>query len=83
MHGKKRETQMNRLKSKIWWDKATVRAIKTAAQSGLAVVGTGSVGLMQVDWLNLLSIMAMSVILSYVTSLAGLPEVDPNEDTNE
>lgn len=66
---------MKNLKSWQWWDRATVRAIKTAAQATLAVVGTGAIGIMDVDWINLCSIALGSAFLSLVTSMAGLPEV--------
>lgn len=59
------------------WCRATaVRAVKTAAQTMLAVVGTGMVGILDVDWANCLSVTLMATLLSVVTSVAGLPEVD-------
>lgn len=59
------------------WCRATaVRALKTAAQTMLAVVGTGMVGILDVDWANCLSVTLMATLLSVVTSIAGLPEVD-------
>lgn len=71
---------MKNLKSIDWWDKATVRALKTGAQAILAVLGSGIIGVLDVDWLNLLSITLMSMFVSYVTSLAGLPEVEDGSD---
>lgn len=71
---------MKNLKSIDWWDKATVRALKTGAQAVLAVLGSGIIGVLDVDWLNLLSITLMSMFVSYVTSLAGLPEVEDGSD---
>lgn len=61
-----------------WWDKATTRAIKTGAEAAVAVLGTGVTGILDVDWINLLSVTAMAMVVSYAISLAGLPEVDPN-----
>lgn len=59
------------------WCKATaVRAVKTAAQTLLAMVGTGMVGILDVDWANCMSVTLMATVLSVVTSIAGLPEVD-------
>lgn len=59
------------------WCRATaMRALKTAAQTMLAVVGTGMVGILDVDWANCLSVTLMATLLSVVTSIAGLPEVD-------
>lgn len=66
--------------SKLWWKAAGVRAVKTMAQTCIAVIGTGVVGVMDVDWLNLLSVTLVSGFLSLVTSLAGLPEVELEEE---
>lgn len=62
-------------KSKKWMKAAGMRAVKTMAQAALAVIGTGSIGLMEVDWLNTLSITLMAGVCSLLTSVAGLPEV--------
>lgn len=59
-----------------WLKAATIRALKTAAQAAIGAIGTGAVGLFQADWANVLSIALMAAVISYLTSLAGLPEVD-------
>ncbi len=69
---------MEKLMSKDWWSKATIRAIKTAAEAAVAMIGTGAVGILSVDWMNLASVTAMAMLTSYLISLGGLPEVDPN-----
>lgn len=61
--------------TKIWFKAAGVRAVKTMAQSALAVIGSGMFGVLDVDWLNLLSITIMAGVCSILTSIAGLPEV--------
>lgn len=61
--------------SNKWLKCAGVRAIKTMAQSFIAMVGT-SVVLSQVDWTMVASATILSGILSLATSVAGLPEVD-------
>ena len=61
--------------TKIWIKAAGVRAVKTMAQSALAVLGSGMFGVLDVDWLNLLSITIMAGVCSILTSIAGLPEV--------
>lgn len=61
--------------SKTWIKAAAVRAVKTMAQSALAVIGTGTIGLMEVDWMNIISITLMAGVCSVLTSIAGLPEV--------
>ena len=58
-----------------WLQAAAVRAVKTMAQSALAVLGSGMVGVLDVDWLNLVSVTIMAGVCSILTSIAGLPEV--------
>lgn len=62
--------------NKLWLKAALVRAIKTMAQTAVALIGTGAVGILDVDWIAVLSASALSGILSILTSIAGLPEVD-------
>ena len=57
-----------------WVKAATVRALKTAAQAAIGAIGTGAIGLFQADWANVLSIALMAAVISYLTSIAGLPE---------
>ncbi len=61
--------------SKNWWKAAGIRAIKTFAQALIAGIGTG-VALLEVNWSYALSVAAVAAILSLLTSLAGLPEVE-------
>ena len=58
-----------------WFKAAGIRAIKTAAQSAVAIIGTSTV-LGEVDWIMVLSAAAVAAILSMLTSVAGIPEVD-------
>ena len=58
-----------------WFKAAGVRTVKTMAQSALAVLGSGMIGVLDVDWLNLISITIMAGVCSILTSIAGLPEV--------
>ena len=62
--------------ARVWVRAALIRALKTMAQAAVGVLGTGAIGLMQVDWLNVLSVALMGGILSLLTSIAGIPEVD-------
>ncbi len=64
---------------KAWFKAAGVRAIKTAAQTAVALIGTGSVGFTDLDWLQIASISGVSAVLSLLTSLAGLPELPEGE----
>lgn len=60
---------------KSWWKAAGIRAIKTFAQSAVATIGV-SAALSEIDWLNVASVALVAAILSLLTSVAGLPEVD-------
>lgn len=56
-----------------WLKKATIRAVKTGAQVAATMLTVGQ-AFYEVDWLAVLSVAATTMIYSYVTSLAGLPE---------
>ena len=60
---------------KTWAKAAGVRAIKTGAQTAVATIGTGAV-FSQVDWRMVVSAALLAGVLSMLTSVAGLPEVD-------
>lgn len=57
-----------------WLKAAGVRAVKTVAQTALAIIGTSAL-LNEVDWAIVGSAAAMAGILSLLTSTAGLPEL--------
>ena len=61
--------------NKKWLKCAGVRAIKTVAQTAIATIGTSAV-LSQVDWKIVASASVLAGILSMLTSIAGLPEVE-------
>jgi len=58
-----------------WWKAAGIRAIKTIAQTAVATIGTSAV-MSEVNWVMVLSASVLAGILSLLTSIAGLPEVD-------
>lgn len=59
---------------KKWAKAAGVRAVKTVAQSAIAMIGTAAI-MGEVNWIMVGSGALLSGILSILTSLAGLPEV--------
>lgn len=61
-------------KTITWGKAALVRAVKTAAQTAAATIGTTLV-MSEVNWALVLSAAGISGLLSILTSLAGLPEV--------
>ena len=69
--------------NKAWWRAAGIRAIKTAAQTGVALIGTGAVGFTALDWVRIASVAGVAAVLSLLTSIAGLPEVEPEPDEDE
>lgn len=62
-----------------WTHAALVRAIKTMAQTAVALIGTNAVGITSVDWLAVGSAALLAGIVSILTSIAGLPEVDSGD----
>ena len=66
---------MSNLTNPRWWAAAGVRALKTFCQTAIATIGTSAV-ISAVDWKMVASASVLSAILSLLTSLAGLPEVE-------
>lgn len=60
---------------KQWIKCAGVRAIKTVAQTAVAMIGTATV-FSEVNWLMILSGSLLAGLLSVLTSIAGLPELE-------
>ena len=59
---------------KQWLISAGIRAVKTMAQTLIAILSTAVI-LQDVDWLMALSAAGLSGLLSILTSIAGIPEV--------
>ena len=66
---------------KKWALAALIRAVKTFAQTFVGCIAVGA-AVEEVQWLRALSVSGVAFVLSWMTSLAGLPEVedDPDED---
>ena len=62
-------------KSKKWFKAAGIRAVKTVAQTAVATIGTTAV-MAEVNWMLVGSASLLAGILSLLTSVAGLPEVE-------
>lgn len=70
---------MTRNNWKIWLRAAAVRAVKTMAQTAVALIGTNAIGVTEVDWFAVGSAAVLAGIVSILTSVAGLPEVDDTQ----
>lgn len=60
---------------KAWATAAGIRAIKTAAQTAVSLIGTGAVGFTDLDWIQIASVSGVAAVVSLLTSVGGLPEV--------
>ena len=65
--------------TKKWIKASAVRAVKTMAQTAVATIGTSAV-MGDVNWLMVASASTLSGIISILTSVAGIPEVEGEEN---
>ena len=66
---------MKKIFIKEWFAAAGIRALKTAAQTAVASIGVTAM-IHEVDWLVVGSTAALAGVLSLLTSVAGLPELE-------
>ena len=64
---------------KKWFKAALIRAIKTTAQTAVSLLTVGQ-AFIDIDWIGVISISSVAGIVSILTSIAGLPEVDKEEN---
>lgn len=62
-------------KAKRWWKAAGVRALKTVAQTAIGCIGASTV-LAEVSWPVVASASVLAGLVSLLTSVAGLPELE-------
>ena len=67
---------MNKHNWKEWARAALIRALKTFCQGLATLIGTDMVSIVDLNWPQMLGIAATMALLSLLTSVAGLPEVD-------
>ena len=65
--------------SKEWIKAALIRAVKTMAQGAVAMIGAGMISIWDLDWKTIAGTVLTMGVLSILTSLAGLPEVNGDE----
>lgn len=62
--------------TKNFWKAALIRAVRTAAQTAIASIGT-TAAIYDVDWVTVFGTTALATLLSFLTSVVtGLPEVE-------
>lgn len=61
--------------SKKWFKAAGIRSLKTFCQSLVSLITVGSM-ITDMDWVQMVGISATAAVVSLLTSVAGLPEVD-------
>lgn len=61
--------------NKIWLKAAGIRAIKTVAQTAVALISTNAIGITDVNWIAVGSAALLAGVISILTSIAGLPEI--------
>jgi len=54
-----------------FWRSAGERSIRAAASAMLALLGTGMLNILQIDWTGLLSVGAGAALVSFLTSIAA------------
>ena len=67
---------MNKHNWREWLRAALIRMVKTMAQTAVALIGTNAIGVTDVNWIAVGSASVLAGIVSLLTSVAGLPEVD-------
>ena len=65
-------------KTRQWLKAAGVRAAKTMAQTAVSMLTVGQ-AVMDVNWVNVISVSAVAGVVSLLTSVKGLPEVEGSE----
>lgn len=65
--------------TKKWFKAAGIRAIKTMAQTAVGMLTVGA-AVSEVNWLNILSVSFVAGIVSILTSVSGIPEVQCEEE---
>ena len=66
-------------KTKKWIKAAGVRAVKTMAQTSVSLITVGNL-ITELDWVSIIGISATAGVVSMLTSVAGLPEVESEEE---
>jgi hypothetical protein len=61
-----------------FWSYSGERSIKTFAQTAIAMIGTNSVGLFDLNWLSIIGVSGTAALLSILTSIVSVNTTNPN-----
>ena len=73
---------MKNASTKLWLKAAGIRALKTVCQTAIATIGTAAL-MTEVNWIAVASASVLAGVLSLLTSLAGLPELETANEKTE
>lgn len=64
------------MKDKVlkWLKAAGIRTVKTMAETALALIGTNTIGITEVDWVGVLSACALSGVVTILFNIKNIPE---------
>ena len=58
-----------------WLKSVGIKTVKTMAETALAIIGTNTIGITEVDWVGVASACALSGVITVLTCIKGLPEL--------
>jgi hypothetical protein len=61
-------------KFKLWLKTVGIRTLKTMAETAIAVIGTNAIGITEVDWLGVLSAVALSGVVTVLVNIKAIEE---------
>lgn len=61
-------------KFKLWLKTVGIKTLKTMAETAIAVIGTNAIGITEVDWLGVLSAVALSGIVTVLVNIKAIEE---------
>ena len=67
---------MKNVFTKRWFCAALVRSVRTFSQALVTLIGSDMINIVDLDWVKMLGIAATMAVVSLLTSIAGLPEVE-------
>lgn len=62
--------------TKAWWKAALIRAARTFTQGLVTLIGSEAINIVDLDWPRMLGMAATMALVSMLTSIGGLPEVE-------